>query len=705
MISGCMFPSLPEEMTWPAAAADDALAALASRLGLSVHRLTAHESSTAEPDLLSARLAAQAERLGLEIEPVETSYREAAKTLRVCAPALLVLPEGRLLAIAGGRGSRLRVLPPQGRPRWIRLPEVAGRWLAPWETEAGPAVDHLVEAAGVAGRRQPRAREALLAERLARRRLTGIFLVRLPPGSSFWRQARWAGLHRSFLGFVGFYFVSYALFLASWWALGAGVLGGHFVRDGILAWGLILASVVPFRAMNTWFMAKLTIDGGALLKRRLLAGALKLQPEEIRDQGVGRLLGRVLESEAVETLALNGGFLTIVGLIEIVLSAGILAAAGGRQVALLGVWMLVSLAMGRRLYRERRAWTDRRLEMTHDLVERLVGYRTRIAQEPRDRWHEEEDRLLARYLEDSRRFDRAKAVMVSAVPRGWLAVGWLGLLPVFLAGGGSRTLLALSVGGMLAAYRGLLKLAEGFSHLSGAILGWRQAEELFHAAARREASACVSLPEAPPQDAPGAVLEAVDLAFRHRRRSRAVLDGCDLRVEPGDRILLEGASGCGKSTLAAVLAGLREPDSGLVLLHGLDRHSLGGEAWRRRVALAPQFHENHVFTETFAFNLLMGRDWPPTPEDLDEALGVCRELGLGDLLARMPSGLQQIVGESGWQLSHGERSRLYMARALLQRAGVVVLDESFAALDPENLQQALDCVLRRAPSLLVIAHP
>jgi len=153
------------------------------------------------------------------------------------------------------------------------------------------------------------------------------------------------------------------------------------------------------------------------------------------------------------------------------------------------------------------------------------------------------------------------------------------------------------------------------------------------------------------------------------------------------------------------LAGLREPDAGLVLLGGLDLHSLGGEAWLRRVGLAPQFHENHVFTETFAFNLLLGRRWPPDAADLAEAEALCRELGLGGLLARMPSGLQQIVGETGWQLSHGERSRVYLARALLQGAEVVVLDESFAALDPENLDQALDCVLHRAPTLLVIAHP
>ena len=120
---------------------------------------------------------------------------------------------------------------------------------------------------------------------------------------------------------------------------------------------------------------------------------------------------------------------------------------------------------------------------------------------------------------------------------------------------------------------------------------------------------------------------------------------------------------------------------------------------------APQFHDNHVLTETFAFNLLMGRRWPPQSEDVEAAENICRELGLDDLLIRMPAGLWQLVGETGWQLSHGERSRLYMARALLQGADVIVLDESFAALDPETLQRCLRCVLQRAATMLVIAHP
>ena len=178
-----------------------------------------------------------------------------------------------------------------------------------------------------------------------------------------------------------------------------------------------------------------------------------------------------------------------------------------------------------------------------------------------------------------------------------------------------------------------------------------------------------------------------------------------MQVNRGDRLLLEGPSGGGKTSLAAVLSGLRAPEAGLLLLWGYDRASIGAEVWRQRIAVAPQFHENHVFTETFAFNLLMGRRWPPTEADLQDAEEICRELGLGDLIKRMPAGLQQMVGESGWQLSHGERSRLYIARALLQNADLIILDESFAALDPETLALSLRCVLKRAPTLMVIAHP
>jgi ABC-type transport system involved in cytochrome bd biosynthesis fused ATPase/permease subunit len=71
----------------------------------------------------------------------------------------------------------------------------------------------------------------------------------------------------------------------------------------------------------------------------------------------------------------------------------------------------------------------------------------------------------------------------------------------------------------------------------------------------------------------------------------------------------------------------------------------------------------------------------------------------------MPAGLDQIVGETGWQLSQGERGRVFLARALLQKADIALLDESLGALDPQNLSQCLSCVIRRTKTLIVVAHP
>ena len=149
---------------------------------------------------------------------------------------------------------------------------------------------------------------------------------------------------------------------------------------------------------------------------------------------------------------------------------------------------------------------------------------------------------------------------------------------------------------------------------------------------------------------------------------------------------------------------MRQPQSGLLLMQGLDAPTLGSQ-WHAMATTAPQFHENHVLSGTVAFNLLMGRQWPASAAALWEAQALCEELGLGELLRRMPAGLQQRIGETGWQLSHGERSRLFLARALLQRAPLTVLDESFAALDPQTLARCLRCAMQRSDALVVIAHP
>jgi ATP-binding cassette, subfamily B, bacterial len=414
-------------------------------------------------------------------------------------------------------------------------------------------------------------------------------------------------------------------------------------------------------------------------------------------------LGRVIESEAVEALALSGRFLGLVAIIELVIAIFVLGsgAGGTLQAGCLIGWVAVTGIVAWQYFRRNRVWTDVRLAMTHDLVESMVGHRTRLAQLPPDRWHEGEDEALERYVKVSKVMDASTTALIAAVPRGWLVVGLISLAPAFIVGASSTARMAIAVGGILVAYRALKRLTAGAWQVAGAAVAWERVSTLYRSAARPELRGS---PDMPPAAESPAMVDARDLVYRYHERHQPVLRGCSVRIHAGDRLVLEGPSGGGKSTLVSILTGLREPDSGKLLIDGFDLHTLGSERWRQRIAAAPQFHENYILAETFAFNLFMGRRGNLLPVDLEQAEVICRELGLADLLARMPAGMMQMVGETGWQLSHGERSRLYIARALLQDPEVVVLDESFAALDPENLQRAVECVVKRARSLLVIAH-
>ena len=110
--------------------------------------------------------------------------------------------------------------------------------------------------------------------------------------------------------------------------------------------------------------------------------------------------------------------------------------------------------------------------MTHDLVERMVGHRTRLAQEAPEHWHDGEEQAAERYLALARAMDRRVALLLALVPRGWCVLGLIGLAPAFVSGQSAPAALAVGLGGTLLAYRALHKLAcrARASHGRGACL-------------------------------------------------------------------------------------------------------------------------------------------------------------------------------------------------------------------------------------------
>lgn len=694
------------DLLWPLPRLGHALQVLAEHLGQPSQASSTAVQLGPPADLqqLPGWLTWASGQLGVQADPVQCAVPATAALLRDAGPSLILVATAQGLqglVLLGRRGQHLRVLDPQQRPQLCRIDELRALLCAPFEAPLQAEVQALVAEAGVSARHQARTQQAVLDERLAGETLHGVWLLRLPAGAPLRQQLRHARIPQRVLGMLALFALLYGLELGGWRLIGQAALDGRLDTGWLCAWVLLLLSLVPLGLGAAALNAGIALDVGLGLRQRLLAGSLKLDLDTLRHQGSGQLLARVIESQALESAGLAGALGVAVALLELSCAAWVLAqgAAGAWHAGLLGGFVLALAALFARYHRRLVHWTAQRLDMTDQLVERMVGHRTRLAQEPPDRRAAEEDLALHGYAQASRALDTALLPVVAALPALWIWLGLASLAPA-LVQGGTPGALAISLGGLLFAHRALGSLSGALSALARAAVAWRQAAPLLQAANR-------SVPPGRYLDtldtpASSALLEATGLHLQYGER--AVLQGAQLRLGPQDRVLLAGASGSGKSSLAALLVGLRQPRAGLLLLQGLDRPTWGDQ-WHRRATEAPQFHDNHIFSGTLAFNLLMGREWPARPELLAEAEALCHELGLGPLLARMPAGLHQRVGATGWQLSHGERSRVFLARALLQRAPLTVLDESFAALDPETLHQALQCALKRTQALIVIAHP
>jgi ATP-binding cassette subfamily B protein len=191
-----------------------------------------------------------------------------------------------------------------------------------------------------------------------------------------------------------------------------------------------------------------------------------------------------------------------------------------------------------------------------------------------------------------------------------------------------------------------------------------------------------------------------EVATLDTRGGTEVLHDISFRVEPGRMVALVGTSGSGKSTIAALAPRLYDVDAGAVRLGGVDVRDLSFEAIRSTLGLVTQ--DGHLFHDTVRENLRFAR---PEASD-DELWAALRTARLAPLIESLPDGLDTVVGERGYRFSGGERQRLTIARLLLARPRVVILDEATAHLDSTSeaeVQAALaDALVGRTS--IVIAH-
>ena len=195
-------------------------------------------------------------------------------------------------------------------------------------------------------------------------------------------------------------------------------------------------------------------------------------------------------------------------------------------------------------------------------------------------------------------------------------------------------------------------------------------------------------------------VEFRQVSLRYAHDQPDVLSGISLRIEPGSMTALVGASGSGKTTLVRLIARFFDATQGSVLIGGVDVRQMSSSQLSARISQI--FQDTYLFQGSIADNIRIGSPAASFGEILDAA----QQAGLGDLIERLPLGIDTPVGEGGARLSGGERQRITIARALIKNAPILLVDEATAALDAQNqsvIARTLSS-LRGRHTVVVIAH-
>jgi ATP-binding cassette subfamily B protein len=286
----------------------------------------------------------------------------------------------------------------------------------------------------------------------------------------------------------------------------------------------------------------------------------------------------------------------------------------------------------------------------------------------------------------------AIVLMFSAI----VSVIWLGAIDVSAGRMTGGTIAAFVLyGGLLAG--GLGNLSEVYGDLLRASGASERLSELLHAEPDIRAPA---KPIALAEPARGElVFENVTFHYPTRRETSALND-FNMAVKPRERLALVGPSGAGKTTIFQLAERFYDPQSGRVLLDGVDLRDADPADVRQRIAMVPQ--ETIMFAASARDNLRYG-NWDASEDEIWRA---ARDANAEEFLRALPEGLDTFMGEGGARLSGGQRQRIAIARALLRDAPLLLLDEATSALDAESerlVQDALDRLMEDRTTI-VIAH-
>ena len=475
--------------------------------------------------------------------------------------------------------------------------------------------------------------------------------------------------------------------------------------DQALTAVVALAAVL---AIATYFRFRLMMSIGERvvtdLRRAVFDHLLGLAPAFFESTRTGEVISRLAGDATVLQQVIGYGLSMFVRNLLMMVGAAVMLFVTSWKLALLvllGVpaTLVPILLLGRRVRRLSRASQDRVADVAAHIDEAVHEVRTVQAYA-----HEDLDRAAfahhaeAAYAAAAARIGQ-KAFLIAAVMLiAFCAVG------VILWVGGHDVLAGRMSAGELSAfvfYAAIVATGAGtVSEVWGEIQRAAGAtERLFELLDARPDIVAPERP-APAPMAPRVIeFDAVSFAYPSRPGANA-LERFSLRLAAGERVALVGPSGAGKSTVLALLLRFYDPQAGAIRIDGVDLRAMDPRALRRLAAVVPQ--EPVIFAASVFDNVRYGR-----PEaGRAEVERACEQACAMEFVARLPQGLDTLLGERGVTLSGGQRQRLSIARALLADRPLLLLDEATSSLDAESerlVQQALEA-LEHGRTTLVIAH-